>query len=52
MTRATPTKEQTLAALSRVSRGQVWNATPVPSDWRSVGEVAADLVARNIEAAE
>lgn len=52
MIRTTPTKEQTLAALSRVSHGQVWNASPVRNDWRSVGEVAADLVARTSEAAE
>lgn len=52
MTRPSPTKEQTLAALARVSRGEVWNHTPQPDPWRSVADLAAELVWKNCEAAE
>lgn len=47
-----PTPEQTLVALARVSRGEVWNGKPQTSTWRSIGEVAAGLVGKHYEAAE
>lgn len=47
-----PSKEQTLAALARVSRGEVWNHTPQPNHWRSIGDIAAEQVWKNCEAAE
>lgn len=47
-----PTAEQTLAALARVSRGEIWHGKPQTSTWRHVGEVAAGLVAKQCEAAE
>lgn len=52
MTRQTPTKAQTLAALARVSRGEVWHPTPQPDPWRSIGDLAAELVWKQCEAAE
>ncbi|WP_167550357.1 hypothetical protein [Paracoccus marcusii] len=52
MSRPGPTKEQTLAALARVSRGEVWNHTPQPDHWRSVGDLDAEQVWKKCEAAE
>lgn len=52
MSRPGPTKEQTLAALARVSRGEVWHHTPQHDPWRSVGDLAAEMVWKNCEAAE
>ena len=52
MSRPVPTKEQTLAALARVSRGEVWNHTSQPDHWRSVGDLAAEQVWMKCEAAE
>ena len=51
MNRPSPTKEQTLAALARVSRGEVWNHTPQPDHWRSVGHAAVGAVRETCEAA-
>lgn len=50
MTRGVPTKEQTLAALARVSRGEVWHHTPQPETWRPIGDLAAELVFQQCEA--
>jgi len=47
-----PTKEQTLAALARVSHGEAWHHKPQPSAWRSIGEIAGELVYKHFEAAE
>lgn len=47
-----PTPEQTLAALARVSRGEVWEAKPQTSSWKSIGSVAAAMVYKRFEAAE
>lgn len=44
-----PTKEQTLAALARVSRGEVWQHSPQPETWRSVGDLAAEALCRVTE---
>ena len=52
MSKQTPTKEQTLAALSRVSRGEVWHHTPQPDHWRSIGDLAAEQLRQHIEATE
>lgn len=52
MKRPGPTKEQTLAALARVSHGEVWNHTPQRDHWRSVGDLAADQLWKHCEAAE
>lgn len=47
-----PTTEQTLKALSRVSRGEVWEGKPQTSTWRSICDVAAGLARKQCEAAE
>lgn len=47
-----PTKEQTLHALDRVSRGEVWEAKPQNDPWKHIGAVAAQLVPQPSEAAE
>ena len=47
-----PTKEQTLHALARVSRGAVWHAQPQRDPWKSIGDLAAELVWKSKEAAE
>lgn len=52
MTRSGPTPEQTLAALARVSRGEVWHHTPQPETWRRIGDLAGELVYKQREAAE
>lgn len=48
--KATP--EQTLRALDRVSRGEVWDATPQTDTWQHIGDVVAQLVYKSREAAE
>ncbi len=52
MSSPTPSKEQTLAALARVSRGEVWQHTPQPETWRHIGDLAGELVYQKVEAAE
>lgn len=52
MSRPGPSKEQTLAALDRVSRGEIWHHTPQPDPWRSVGDLAAEMLWTKYEAAE
>ena len=47
-----PTNEQTLDALTRVSRGEVWNGKPQNDPWRSIGDLAAGLAGKKREAAE
>lgn len=47
-----PTKEQTLRALERVSRGEVWFSQPQPNHWQHVHDAASRVVDRQSEAAE
>lgn len=52
MSRPVPTKEETLAALARVSRGEVWHHAAQPETWRHIGDLAAEQVYKHCEAAE
>lgn len=37
-----PTKDETLAALARVSRGETWHTKPQPNHWKAIGDLAAE----------
>ena len=45
-----PTKQETLAALARVSRGAVWHHNPQPDPWKHIGDLAGDLLTQAAEA--
>lgn len=49
---ARPSPEQTLKSLDRVSKGEVWNATPPADHWTHVYDAASRAFAPAKDAAE